>query len=125
MNLASQIKVAVETQFVADHSSPDDDRYVFAYHITIHNSGAENAQLMRRYWLITDANGQVQEVEGEGVVGEQPVIEAGADYQYTSGTILETPVGTMEGRYELVDNAGETFSASIPPFRLSVPGLLH
>jgi len=119
------IKVDVETQYVEGESNPENNRYVFSYTITIRNEGETAARLMTRHWIITDANGQVQEVRGEGVVGEKPHLNPGEGFKYTSGTILETPVGTMQGSYQMVTDDGEQFEAEIDPFRLSVPRILH
>lgn len=119
------IKVDVETQFLPDQSDPEEKRYVFAYTITIHNNGRLPVQLLTRRWLITDASGRIQEVSGDGVVGEQPTIRPGRYHRYSSFSVLETPVGTMEGSYGMVDNEGEAFDASIPVFRLAVPGIVN
>ena len=119
------IKVDVATQFVDQQSDPGSDRYVFAYTITIRNQGEVPAKLLTRHWVITDANGKVQEVRGDGVVGEQPHLEPGQGFRYTSGTVLETPVGSMQGSYQMVADDGHRFDAPIAPFRLAVPGLLH
>ena len=119
------IHIDVDTAFLNDQSDPSDARYVFAYTITIRNRGRLPAQLLTRRWVITDANGKVQQVEGEGVVGEQPRIMPGKSHRYSSGAVLETPVGTMEGSYEMVDDEGISFDASIPLFRLTVPGILN
>lgn len=119
------IQVEVETQYVEEQSLPDQDHYVFAYTITIHNSGSIAAQLLNRHWIITDANNRVQEVKGEGVVGEQPHLKPGEQYRYTSGTMLETPVGTMRGSYEMLADDGVEFNAEIPAFTLSMPRTLH
>lgn len=120
-----EIVVEVETRYVEDQSEPEADRYVFAYTITISNTGDEPARLLNRHWVITDANGKVQEVRGEGVVGEQPHIQPGEYFQYTSGAVIETPVGTMEGEYEMMTDNGQTFLAPIPRFTLSIPRTLH
>jgi ApaG protein len=120
-----QIRVSVETSFIPDQSDPGSQRYVFAYTITILNEGTEAARLLRRHWLITDANGKVQEVRGDGVVGEQPHLAPGQGFRYSSGAILETPVGTMQGSYQMVADGGARFDAPIAPFRLAVPGVLH
>ena len=98
---------------------------MFAYTITIRNEGTVPARLLSRHWIITDANGKVQEVVGDGVVGEQPHLEPGEGFRYSSGAILETPVGSMQGRYRMVADDGEHFDAPIAPFTLAVPGLLH
>ena len=119
------IQVEVETQYVKEQSLPDQDHYVFAYTITIYNSGSVPAQLLNRHWIITDANNRVQEVKGEGVVGEQPHLKPGEQYRYTSGTMLETPVGTMRGSYLMLADDGVEFDAEIPAFTLSMPRTLH
>ncbi|MEN8763357.1 MAG: Co2+/Mg2+ efflux protein ApaG [Thiogranum sp.] len=119
------IQVEVETQYVKEQSLPDQDHYVFAYTITIYNSGSMPAQLLSRHWIITDANNRVQEVKGEGVVGEQPHLKPGEQYRYTSGTMLETPVGTMRGSYQMLADDGVEFDAEIPAFTLSMPRTLH
>jgi ApaG protein len=119
------IRVNVETHYVADQSDPGSQRFVFAYTITILNEGSEPARLLRRHWLITDANGKVQEVRGDGVVGEQPHLRPGQGFRYSSGAILETPVGTMQGSYCMETDQGANFDAPIAPFRLAVPGILH
>ncbi|MFK7955869.1 MAG: Co2+/Mg2+ efflux protein ApaG [Lysobacterales bacterium] len=111
--------------FLTDQSDPDADRYVFSYQIEIANQSAMRVQLMSRYWLITHGSGRVEEVVGEGVVGQQPVIDAGSAYRYSSGAILESPVGTMEGHYVLIDDAGREFQLMIPRFRLCMPGIIH
>lgn len=121
----NNIHVDVETTFVPAQSDPGQNRFVFAYTITIRNQGTLAAKLLTRHWLITDANGKVQEVRGEGVVGEQPHLKPGEGFRYSSGAILETPVGAMQGAYQLVNDQGEHFDAPIAPFRLAVPGLLH
>ena len=128
MNLPSQtndIRVDVETAFVPDQSDPGQNRFVFSYTITIRNQGGMPAKLLNRHWVITDANGKVQEVRGEGVVGEQPHIKPGEGFRYSSGAVLETPVGSMQGAYQMMNDRGEKFDAPIAPFRLAVPGLLH
>lgn len=119
------IEIDVVTQYLADQSAPAELRFVFAYTITITNQHDEKVQLLSRYWRITDANNHVQEVRGEGVVGERPFIEPGNSYRYSSGCILTTPVGTMEGSYQMVTAAGESFDAPIPVFSLVRPGVLH
>jgi ApaG protein len=119
------IKVEVETQYVEEQSLPDQDHYVFAYTITIYNAGSIAARLLSRHWIITDANNKVQEVKGDGVVGEQPHLKPGERYRYTSGTMLETPVGTMRGSYQMVADDGVEFDAEIPVFTLSMPRTLH
>jgi ApaG protein len=122
---AHRIRVDVSTSYVEDQSSPGESRYVFSYTITIRNEGSQPARLVARHWLITDANGKVQEVVGEGVVGEQPHLQPGQGFRYSSGAILETPVGSMQGRYRMLADDGEQFDAPIAPFRLAMPGVLH
>lgn len=119
------IGVSVDTFYIAAQSDPGAQRYVFAYTITIRNHSAEDVQLLRRYWLITDANGKQTEVEGDGVIGEQPRLAPGSSYQYTSGAVLETPVGTMQGHYEMITKQHEHFNAAIPLFRLAMPNILN
>jgi ApaG protein len=123
--MSPSIRVSVETSYIADQSDPSGERYVFAYTITIRNEGSEAARLLRRHWIITDANGKVQEVRGDGVVGEQPHLEPGQGFRYSSGAILETPVGTMQGSYQMETDGGTRFDAPIAAFRLAVPGVLH
>lgn len=120
-----QINVEVETDYIETQSLPEKHRYVFSYTITIRNDGTEAAKLLNRHWIITDANGKVQEVKGQGVVGEQPHLKPGETFRYTSGTVLDTPVGTMQGSYDMIDNLGNHFDAPIPPFSLARPGSLH
>jgi ApaG protein len=120
-----KIRVDVETSYLDEQSSPTEQRYVFAYTITIRNEGERPAQLLSRHWIITDANGKVKEVRGDGVVGEQPHLEPGQGFRYSSGAILETPVGTMQGSYLMVDGEGRRFDAPIAPFRLAIPGILQ
>ncbi len=120
-----KISVDVETVFVGGQSSPESHRYVFAYTITIHNQGNMPAKLLNRTWLITDSNGKVQKVHGAGVVGEHPYLRPGEQFRYTSSTVIETPVGSMRGSYEMVDDNGIHFDAPIAPFSLSVPRTLH
>ena len=119
------IDVQVETAYVSEHSEPDEDRFVFAYTITLVNRGSVTAQLISRHWFITDADNRTEEVEGEGVVGEQPVLKPGEGFRYTSGAVIETPVGTMHGTYQMVAEDGRTFDANIPRFILSAPRTLH
>jgi ApaG protein len=125
MSDSPRVCVQVQSVYIATHSSPEDERYVFAYTITVRNLGRNTVQLIGRYWLITNGNGEASEVEGEGVVGEQPYIEPGDEFQYTSGAVLETPLGTMQGHYVMVDNEGESFQVEIPVFRLAVPSHVH
>jgi ApaG protein len=120
-----RIDIDTVTNYLENQSEPAADRYVFAYTITIRNAGEQPARLLTRHWVITDANGKVQEVHGEGVVGEQPYIEPGEFFRYTSSAMIETPVGIMEGEYLMQDDAGEPFDAVIPAFTLAVPRVLH
>jgi ApaG protein len=122
---ANGIRVEVVTNYLADQSEPADLRYVFSYTITIRNEGAVAAKLMTRHWLITDANGKTQEVRGEGVVGEQPHLKPGQGFRYSSYAVLETPVGAMQGSYQMLADDGARFDAPIAPFRLAMPSLLH
>ena len=117
--------IDVATRYLDEQSEPDQDRYVFAYTIHIRNNGSVPARLLARHWTITDANGKVQEVAGEGVVGEQPWLRPGEDFSYTSGAVLETHLGTMHGSYEMLADDGTRFDAPIPRFTLSVPRTLH
>ncbi len=125
MPLANQIDIDVVTRFLPEQSSPDEQRFAFAYTVTIHNHGEQPAQLLSRHWIITDGDGAVQEVRGAGVIGQQPLIEPGASHTYTSGTVLGTQVGSMQGSYGMLGADGEHFEAPIAPFRLAVPGVLH
>jgi len=119
------IKVKVKTTYIEEQSAPTQNRYVFSYTITISNTGDIAAKLLTRHWIINDGNGNVQEVHGEGVVGEQPYIQPGQSFQYTSGTVMETPVGSMEGSYQMLADDGTPFNANIPAFTLSLPHKLH
>jgi ApaG protein len=121
----ADISVHVEPLYLPSESEPDRSRYIFAYTVTIQNNGDTAAKLLTRRWIITDSNGRVQEVEGEGVVGKQPYLKPGEGFQYTSGTMLETPFGMMEGSYQMVTDKGENFDAAIQPFTLSGPQVLH
>jgi ApaG protein len=120
-----EIAIQVITDYVDDQSEPSSDRYVFAYTITITNNGDVPARLISRHWIITDANGKVQEVSGDGVVGEQPHLNPGEEFRYSSGAVLETPVGAMQGLYRMEADNGVNFDAPIAPFTLAVPGVLH
>ncbi len=124
-DLSSDISIKVSTAYVDDQSQPDSSRYVFAYTITIRNEGAVATKLKSRHWIITDANGKVQEVNGDGVVGEQPHLKPGEQFRYSSGAVLETPVGAMQGLYRMEADNGDRFDAPIPPFTLAVPGMLN
>ena len=121
----NNIQIAVETAYIQEQSVPEQNRYVFAYTITIRNAGIIAAKLMKRHWLITDSNNKIQEVRGDGVIGEQPHLLPGQSFTYTSGAILETPVGCMQGSYELITDDGIVFDTEIPVFRLSIPITLH
>ena len=113
------IKISARSQYQPDRSAPDEGRYVFAYTITIENQGQSAARLLDRHWIITDADGQVQEVRGQGVIGAQPFIEPGKSFEYTSGTILPTPLGSMHGSYGMIADDGTRFEARIPAFSLA------
>ena len=119
------ITVSARTVFIPDQSNAQSGRYVFAYTITITNTGTVPAQLVSRHWIITDANNQVQEVRGQGVIGEQPLLRPNESFEYTSGTAIATPVGTMRGSYQMVAEDGVQFDAPIPEFTLSMPRVLH
>lgn len=123
--LRDTVRIEVETSFLPDQSDTEEGRFVFAYTITIINDGPIQVQLLTRRWVITDASGRVQEVEGDGVVGKQPKLRPGTYYRYSSLSVLETPVGTMEGSYGMVDADGVPFRAPIAAFRLAVPGILN
>jgi len=124
-NPDAHIDVDVTTQYIEEQSSPEENRFVFSYTITIHNTGSLAAKLLTRHWIINDANGNVQEVHGEGVVGEQPYLRPDDSFEYTSGTVIETPVGSMEGSYQMITDNGFAFDANIPAFTLSQPNALH
>jgi ApaG protein len=123
--MTPRIQVSVETSYLAEQSDPVGERFAFSYTITIRNDGEEPAKLLRRHWIITDANGKVQEVRGDGVVGEQPHLAPGQGFRYSSGAIIETPVGTMHGSYQMRTDEGVQFDAPIAPFRLATPGILN
>jgi ApaG protein len=120
-----QFSISVRPQFVPEHSRPDEDKFLFAYTVTIRNTGDVAAQLISRHWIITDANNKVEEVQGLGVVGEQPVLKPGEAFEYTSGCPIATPVGSMRGSYQCVAEDGTQFEAPIPEFLLSMPRTLH
>lgn len=120
-----QIDVSVTTRYLAAQSQPEQNRYAFSYTITIVNNGELPAQLLSRHWIITDGDGHVQEVRGAGVIGQQPHIAPGASHTYSSGTVMATQVGTMQGSYQMLAEDGKRFDATIAPFRLAVPGALH
>ena len=117
--------IDVATCFLDDQSAPEEGRFVFAYTIHIRNEGKVPARLLGRHWLITDGNGKVQEVVGEGVVGEQPWLRPGEGFEYTSGAVLETDIGTMRGSYDILADDGTRFAAPIPTFTLAIPRTLH
>ena len=125
MKEKNKILVKATPHFIEAQSSPENRRYVFAYTITITNEGTIPAKLLNRHWLITDSNGKIQEVRGDGVIGEQPYLKPGEMFRYTSGAILETPVGTMQGQYTMRSDEGDNFNAQIPQFTLSIPRTLH
>ena len=120
-----QIRVSVQSEFLPQQSDEDNQRFAYAYHVTIRNEGDQPARLLTRHWVITDSEERTQEVHGEGVVGEQPHLSPGQEYQYTSGAVLETQVGTMHGSYQMLAEDGTCFDAEIPPFRLAPPYTLH
>jgi len=120
-----QIDVSVETRYLPEKSKPEQNRYAFAYSVTIRNNGTLPAQLLSRHWLITDGDGHVQEVRGPGVIGMQPLLGPGESHNYDSGTLLATQVGSMQGSYQMLAEDGHHFDAPIQPFRLAVPGALH
>ena len=120
-----EVSVQVRTTYLAEQSDPDNERYAFAYTITITNTGNVGAKLVSRHWIITDAENKVQEVKGKGVVGEQPFLKPSESFEYTSGTALATPVGAMQGSYQMVAEDGTPFDAPIAPFTLSMPRVLH
>jgi ApaG protein len=120
-----RIQIAVQVKYLADQSDEAENRFVFTYTITITNQGEQTVQLISRHWIITDANHHIQEVRGKGVVGEQPVLKQGQSFEYTSGTVLATQVGTMSGTYQMLPENGVEFSVAIPQFVLSVPRVLH
>lgn len=124
-NSNDAIQISTLVKHLSEQSDEADNRFVFSYTITVTNNGESTVQLISRHWIITDANNQVQEVRGQGVVGEQPVIKPGESFGYTSGTVLTTPVGTMKGSYQMVTEDGAKFEAPIPQFVLSVPRVLH
>jgi len=125
MSEKNKIIVEAAPQYIDSQSSPKEDRYVFAYTITITNAGIIPAKLLSRHWLITDSNGKIQEIRGEGVIGEQPYLKPGESFRYSSGAMIETPVGVMQGKYLLISDNGENFKAPIPKFTLSIPRTLH
>lgn len=123
--ITEDIEVRVESYYLDEHSSPEQEHYVYAYHIKIKNLGGFRVQLISRHWVITDGNGEVTEVRGEGVVGEQPLLEPNEEFEYTSGSHLKTRVGTMSGSYQMSTDEGRLFKVTIPCFTLEVPGVLN
>lgn len=121
----AKIEILATPAYESDQSKPEDNKYFFSYHIRIRHLGGTACQLINRHWLITDAAGQKQEVFGEGVIGKKPKLNAGEEFDYTSGVLLETPVGTMEGYYEMQTESGETFRVTINPFLLALPGTIN
>ncbi|WP_369989344.1 Co2+/Mg2+ efflux protein ApaG [Pseudomonas xanthosomatis] len=120
-----QIDVSVVTRYLKDQSDPESNRFAFAYTITVQNNGTVSAKLMSRHWLITNGDGEVEEVRGAGVIGQQPLIEPGQSHTYSSGAVIGTRVGTMQGSYQMFAEDGKRFDAPVAPFRLAVPGALH
>ena len=124
-SITEGVRVNVEVIYMETHSYPEKNRYVFAYRIRLKNFSQRTVQLLRRHWIITDSNGETNEVHGEGVVGEQPVLEPDQEYEYTSGSHLKSPVGTMHGSYQMKTTDGEEFEVTIPCFTLAVPGSIN
>ncbi len=120
-----RVNVAVKVNYLAEQSDETEGRFVFAYTVTLTNAGDTSVQLISRHWVITDADYRVQEVRGKGVVGEQPVLKPGQSFEYSSGTVLPTQVGTMHGSYQMLADDGTEFDAAIPQFVLSIPRVLH
>jgi ApaG protein len=125
MTSIPRITVSVITKYLEKQSIPNEDRYAFAYHVTIENMSSVSTKLLTRHWIIIDADQEREEIHGNGVIGEQPIISAGVSYEYTSGVILKTAVGTMEGSYQMIDENGLTFDIPIEPFLLSIPNAVH
>jgi ApaG protein len=125
MSEKNKILIEATPHYVEAQSVPEEGRYVFSYTVTITNLGPAGARLLSRHWLITDANGKVQDVRGDGVVGEQPYLKPGEFFRYTSGAMIETPVGIMQGEYTMRTDDGNHFNAAIPRFTLSIPRTLH
>ncbi len=119
------IETTVQTRYIEEESSPEQMHYVFSYTITIKNIGEEPAKLITRHWIITDADGHIQEVRGKGVIGQQPHLKSGESYTYTSGTAMKTAIGFMQGSYQMVADDDTKFDATVAAFRLVVPGILH
>ncbi|HEB82216.1 MAG TPA: Co2+/Mg2+ efflux protein ApaG [Gammaproteobacteria bacterium] len=121
----NKIEVSVLPAYIAEQSDPQNNHYVFSYTVTIRNEGSRPAKLLSRHWIITDGDGAVQEVKGDGVIGKQPYLQPGDEFRYTSGTFMNTPFGTMHGSYQMITDDGEKFEAEIPAFQLAVPNALH
>ena len=122
---SNYVRVDVTTEYLPEQSIPENEQYVFAYHVNIHNEGSQNAQLIARHWIMTNGNDKTQELKGMGVIGVQPHIKPGESYQYSSGTVLDTVVGTMQGSYQMKAEDGTLFDAIIPTFSLAVPNQVH
>ncbi len=120
-----QVDVSVVTRYLPEQSQPEQNRFAFAYTVTVSNNGQVPAKLLSRHWIITNGDGRVQEVRGAGVIGQQPLIEPGQSHTYSSGTVMSSRVGTMQGSYQMLAEDGKRFDATIAPFRLAVPGSLH
>ena len=123
--MSQEVEVSAEAFFLPEHSEPENDIYNFAYRITLKNHGTRTVQLLSRKWIITDSTGKVTQVEGKGVVGKQPILEPGGEFDYMSGSRMESPLGTMEGTYTMQADSGEEFDITIPCFTLSVPGAIN
>ena len=123
--MSDLIEINVETTYLSNESNPDQNKYYFLYTVLIKNNSKKNAKLLSRHWIITDDNGKIQDVKGEGVIGEQPDIKPGEEFQYTSGTMIETSLGTMKGSYQMIDDEDNYFDANIPEFVLSTPRIIH
>ena len=125
MTVKTQVHIEVSTQYIAAQSNPNQGQYVFSYTIKISNNAAQDVTLKSREWRITDAEGKITRVAGEGVIGQQPTIAPGTSFSYTSGTVIATPVGMMEGHYLMFSEQGEQFRVPIPSFRLAIPNIIH
>ncbi len=123
--MSDLIEINVETTYLSNESNPDQNKFYFLYTVLIKNNSKKNAKLLSRHWIITDDNGKIQDVKGEGVIGEQPDIKPGEEFQYTSGTMIETSLGTMKGSYQMIDDEDNYFDATIPEFVLSTPRIIH
>jgi len=121
----NKIEVSVQPAYIAEQSDPQNEHYVFSYTVTIRNTGSRPAKLLSRHWIITDGNGEIQEVKGDGVIGKQPYLKPGDEFRYTSGTFMNTAFGTMHGSYQMITDDGEKFDAEIPAFQLAAPNALH